>query len=330
MVKKDAALVIMVLIFSMIIVGQALSYFAVPYNYGASAETTSDGVMYTATSNSSVSYTVLAYDNAKPIDTLHIYYDASHAVYGTSHASQKSFISQLSAELEIRGFVGSVKVTDAAGLLEVVDAAYEPGDAILITSGVLPKGVYDGETNFKIFDWVRDGGSLYWAGYAIGGKYADGKTLMDAPATYQSDIFGVPDSILTEQRTSTERSGDLSKALMLSRTNVTYGLNVTAVPDTLSVGFEYTAGSGDVYSSIALTQYDDGMICVMGGMSRTSIAQIIASGITPSSTLIGTDGGSLVRGGVAERTIPLSGETDVAVQIRIGDPNVVYARTIFL
>jgi len=330
MLKKNAALIVTVLIFAVILAGQTLSYYAVPYRYSACADVTAayDGIDYSVSTNSSVTYTILAYDNARPAEKLYIYYDESYAVFGTTHRIQEEYISQLTVELRIRGYTDTETV-NAARLSEIVSSGYNAGDAILITSGVLPADVYDGDTNLAIFDWVSSGGSLYWAGYAIGAKYADGKDLADVPS-YQMNIFGEDDRILTEQMRSGERSdNELSKALAISYTGVTYGMSITS--GTLSLGFECEY-NGKVYSSASLTGHGSGMICVMGLVddpTRAAMAQVISSGVSPSSGLIGTDSGTMVRSSVSG-TISWDGvRTDVAVQVRMGDPNTVYARTFF-
>jgi hypothetical protein len=169
MLRKHAALIVTVLIFVAIVAGQALAYYAVPYRYDASAAggPGSNDLTYTVSTNSAVDYTVAVFDNARPADKLYVYYDEGHAVYGTTHASQKYFISQTLAELRIRGFTNTETV-NAEQLVDIV-SAYRPGDAVLMTSGVLPAAVYS-DSNNGIFDWVAAGGTLYWTGYAIGAK----------------------------------------------------------------------------------------------------------------------------------------------------------------
>ncbi|MCL2607748.1 MAG: hypothetical protein FWD92_04260 [Methanomassiliicoccaceae archaeon] len=330
MLKKNAALIVTISIFAMILLGQTLAYFAVPYKYDASADITDTGVGYTVSTNSSISYTVLAYDNSRPVNVLYIYYDENYATFRITHETQQKFILNLIVELRIRGFT-DVNIVNAKELSDIVSSPYVKGDAILITSGVLPSTVYQGQTNEGIFKWVSEGGSLYWAGYAIGALYADGKDIVNVPA-FQQNIFGMPDSILMRAAVSTERSGEeLSKALMLSYNNVTYGLNVSKIPGALSLGFEFENERG-VFSSISLVEYGDGMISVMGRTnteSSTAVAQMIATGVSPTSSLIGMDGGSLVRGTDAGTISWTDGENIVGVQIRMGDPTVVYARTFF-
>jgi len=332
MLKKNAAAIVTVSVFALIILGQTLAYFAVPYKYDAFADVTETGVEYTVSTNSSVSYTVLAYDNARPVSKLYIYYDEGHAVSAITHEAQLRFISDTIVELRIRGFT-DVKMVNAEELFGIVSSEYVKGDAILITSGVLPSTVYQGQTDEGIFKWVNEGGALYWVGYAIGALYADGMDIKDAPPTYQQDIFGVENGILMNHVISTERSeaGEgLSRALMLSYNVVTYGLNVSAIPGALSLGFNYNSGT-DVFSSISLAEYGDGVISVMGSVndqSRTATAKLIATGVSPTSTLIGTEDGSLVRGSAAG-TITWEHGENIGVQIRMGDPNTVYARTFF-
>jgi hypothetical protein len=333
MIRKNAALIVTVLIFSMVLIGQALTYYAVPYKYDAAALITDDGVDYEVSSNSSVSYRILAYDDARPVGKLYIYYDENYAVHGTTHKEQRAIISSMIAELKIRG-VTDTELVNAAELYEKI-SIYKDGDAALIMSGALPVNVYDGDTNLKIFDWVNAGGSLYWMGDAIGAKYADGKTLTDAPADHQQKIFGVAagvDCILTEYQPLVKWSGnELSEALALTYAGVVYGMNVTAL-GALSLGFEYVSGSGDVYGSVSMVESGDGMICVVGrfdsSSALTSMAQLIATGVSPSSELIGSASGSFIRGGSATGTLSWdASKTDVAVQIRMGEPFTVYART---
>jgi hypothetical protein len=194
-----------------------------------------------------------------------------------------------------------------------------------MTSGVLPKTVYPaGRT---IFDWAEDGGALYWIGYAIGALVADGKVLSDVP-NYQADIFGVSGCILTEETRSSERTSDLGRALALTQNNVTFGIDTNTVPDSLSLGYEY-----DGYSSISLVKKGNGMICVIGGKldgnARTSVSQIIASGVSWSSELLETVKGSLVRNSSSDQIGPWAGAKDIGVHVRIGEPYTVFARTFF-
>jgi len=74
------------------------------------------------------------------------------------------------------------------------------------------------------------------------------------------------------------------------------------------------------------------MICVLGGSlgsaERVSLSQLISSGVTVSSELIDMAGGPIVRDTVTG-TIGAAGP-DTGVHIRMGEPNIVYARTFFL
>ena len=314
------------ILFAAVFVGQTLTYFAVPNRYDASAELSGSEAVYNVSTNSAVTYTVLSYDNAKEVNRLFVYYDEGYASYGVTHEGQNRFIGQTIAELAVRGFTNAV-IVNAAELSDALDG-FKEGDAVLITSGVLPDTVYS-DTNSKMFDWVDNGGNLYWIGYAIGAMYADGTVLAEVPL-YQENIFGIGDCILMDQIRSAERSADpLSSGLMLNNNSLEFSLNVAAIGTGLkakSLGFEHGG-----YSSVSLVERGDGWICVIGGSlgsaERVSVSQLISSGVTASSEFIGTANGSIVRG-TATGTIEAAG-SDIGVHIRMGEPNIVYARTFF-
>jgi len=330
--NKNKVLVLAAVLFAAMFIGQALTYFAVPNRYDVSAELSGSDITYTISTNSSVTYAVLTYDNAKEIERLFIYYDESYAVYEVNHEWQNRFIRQMIAELDTRGFAGEITIVNAGELSDALDDLKD-GDAVLITSGVLPATVYS-DTENKMFQWVEDGGSLYWIGYAIGALYADGKDVADAPTSYQADIFGADDCIRMDDIRSMERSADpLSSGLLLNNNRLIYGLNVDAVNDAgvliaRSLGFEHEG-----HSSVALVEKGDGMICVVAGLlwniERVSVSQLISSGVTTSSSLIGSVSGSIVRS-TATGTIDVTGSSDIGVHIRMGEPNIVHARTLFL
>lgn len=333
MLKINAALVVTILVFAGIVAGQTLTYFAVPNSYSANAGIQGSDIVYEVSTNSSVNYTVLAYDNAKEADRLFIYYDESYAVRGITHKDQKKFISQTISELKIRNFRGTTETVNAERLGEIVGSPYVPGDAVLMTSGVLPDTVYDNGT-VDIFDWVKDGGSLYWIGQNVGAEVAAGKTVSDVPG-YQTVIFGA-ECINPSEKTqrATVRSDDpLSKALMIDHDDVRYGLDVN-MSNALSLGFEYEY-EGKAYGSAVLAGIggNGGMICVLGGSPndtlRTSLAQIISSGVSNASELIESVNGSLVRNKATGTLDVSAGTGEIGVHIRMGSPNLVYARTLF-
>jgi hypothetical protein len=330
-VLKNIALIVTLLTVTTIVLGQALIYVHVPDNYSAHADIKAKSADISVSTDSSICYTAIAFDDARPVGMLYIYYDDDYAVFGTTHAGQWSFISQTVSELRMRGFTDT-KIVNAAELAVIV-STYKEGDAILISSGVLPNTVYQ-TSGADIFKWVADGGSLYWAGYAIGEKVAEGKTVKSV-ANYQNSIFGKNNVILTDAKTSSVRSSDsnakmLGEALMITHNNVTYGLRTSgsgALTAALSLGYEYNG-----FSSLALVAKGNGMICVVGSFdssARTSLAQVISSGVSERSDLLAMKSGTLVRGSATETLQWGSSHGKVAVHIKMGTPNVVYARTFF-
>jgi hypothetical protein len=324
--RKNTVLILTAALFAAILIGQALTYFAVPNRYDAHAEFSGSEVTYTISTNSAVEYTVLVYDNAQEVERLFIYYDESYAVYGVTHDWQNRFIRQTVAELAVRG-ITDVTIVNAKGLSDALDA--NPHGAVLMTSGILPDTVYT-DTNNRMFEWVDGGGTLYWIGHAIGERYASG-TQISSVAGYQMAIFGVDDCIMMSSERSVVRSDDpLGSGLMLNNNDVRFGLNVDKLKatgsDARSLGFEYEG-----YSSVSLVNKGGGMICVIGGglskTERVSIAQLISSGVTVSSELIDTVSGPIIRNTVTG-TIEATG-SDIGVHIRMGQPNIVYAKTFF-
>lgn len=327
-------LIIAALVLSAIVIGILLTYVVTP-SYGARvSEDTDGGLEYKISTSSATEYTVTAFDNARSVNKLYIYYDENYAVCDTVHEWQRTIISEMTVELRIRGFVNT-EFVDADRLKEVVDAGYVPGDAIFVASGALPSTVYTGHAGDGMFKWVSDGGSLYWMGYAIGAVFADGKEIIDV-AGYQEEIFGISDCILMDKETrSAERSANpLSGSLALNYDHMAYGLSVTALSGVSSLGTEYEYDGG-TYGSITLIGRGDGMICVVGLLThpaKTTMAQIISSGVSESSEMItGSVHGKLIRNsvtGTIDHSV-LTGRTNVAVNIRMGEPNIVYARTFF-
>jgi hypothetical protein len=337
MLRKNAALIITVLLFLAIAVGQLMTYVILP-KYDADVIITESGAKYSVSTNSSISYNVLAYDNARPVDRLYVYYDESYATYGVTHAMQNTFIEQTTVELRLRGFKNIERV-NAIELGDIVSGTHVPGDAILITSGVLPDTVYTDQRD-DIFGWVNRGGTLYWAGFILGAKFAAGMELKDLEKDcnfdYQYEIFGEDECFLLEYRNSVEMSSDpnarmLGKALMLTTNAVQYGLR-TDLPNTLSLGFEHRSKNGHVYSSISLLGYGSGMICVIGNTDPQtvySISQMISSGVSNSSTLLSAVSGTLVRNNITDLLQWGTTSGKIGVQIRMGEPFLVYARTFF-
>jgi hypothetical protein len=324
-------LMIVAILFAAMFVGQTLTYFAVPNRFDISVDASGPEITYTISTNSAVEYTALAYDNAGEVERLFIYYDEGYAVYDATHEEQNRFIRQVIAELSTRGFAGEITIVNAEELSGALDAEFRKGEAVLMTSGVLPATVYSDVEN-KIFEWVRKGGNLYWMGYAIGAMYADGSDLAEV-SSYQERIFGTYDCIMMGSEMSIERSADpLSSGLMLNNNNLIHGLNAYAINNAGLAARSLGFGNSDGYGSVSLVEIGDGMVCVLGGSlgsaERASVSQLISSGITVSSNIIG----DVVNGSIVRNTVTGTiGAADpgIGVHIRMGEPNTVHARTFF-
>jgi hypothetical protein len=315
--------VIFVVIVAAVLIGEAYVYTLDPGRYSSVAQDTADGRLeYAVTSGGSDVYSVVVLDNGafEKIDKYYIYYDAEYgsvlektwSPVGAKELTQEYYISQLVATLNNRG-VSDIEILNAECLASKMSDDISSGTAsrkgLVILSGALPDTIYKGAgaPADTVFDWISDGGSLYWAGNALGKYYATpGKKTVEVQAPVYEGLFfrGVP--CLTDS-TETELSdvdNGYRYSLSLMNNSVRYGVNgpmlAGAGNKILSVG--YTDGE---HSSAVMFEFGKGMICVLAGdhsnNQRHDLAQIIASGIchSTSETAAGYAEGEVKHGTVA-------------------------------
>lgn len=259
-----------------LIAGQAAVYWANPYSFDSEISVDGDVLNYSLSSTSSVDYSVVIFENGLDLDELYIYHDADYAVNGTQ-SFQKKFTDQLIVELERRNT--DVTKIDADGLRDIMSS--DPtGVGVVITSGAFPSTVYS-ETEDLALQWVRNGGTLYWAGGAIDSCYAETDGIHEL-ADPGSRFFGVAGTVNMDEGYGTDGSDDrtFGEILGLNWNGLSGGLAV-GLTDTLYVGYQ-----NDEFSSISLTSVDNGMVAVFGGklsdVLRASLAQTICSGLSNS------------------------------------------------
>ena len=291
-----------VAVIAILVIGEVIVYTSDSSDYGAEM-TMDDGIIeYDLSSRGSKVFDIVVNDNNGygSVQKLYLYLDTGYASnYGVDEADvgaaptdQEYYLEQLVQLLEYRSDI-ETEFVDAAGLREVIDEGVASGDCsrvgLVVVSGALPDTVYTGNQEDIVFDWISLGGTMYWAGGMIGAYYA---TMEDVHpvSDYQALFFG-SDCLNTGDTTkaySVVGSNDYTSVLSLSNNDVTYAVSQEVLPEgtpSLAIGYQE-----DGYSSITLVGSGSGAIVVFGGQlgnfQRYDMAQVIASGIGPSSEIV--------------------------------------------
>lgn len=272
-------------------------------SYNMEATITENGANISITSGISNVYDMMIIDNGsmKSVSQYLVYYDSSYGerLDDTWHATggrvldQEYYVTQLLLQLENRG-VDATKV-DARELKDAMTSEKKETQAVVIVSGALPDTVYTGNTTDIIIKWLNNGGRLYWAGNVLG-KYISTPEngVVEAPEDSISLFFNTDCQNKNETYGTIPSNNEYRRMLCLNENGTKYGLDHSVIKDSLAIG--YTDGK---YSSICLTKYGNGMICVFGGIlsneQRADIAQVIASGLTYCSKVVAFEHGTVTR-----------------------------------
>lgn len=327
---------------AVVVIGEAVVYTSDYTDYSADASL-SDGILdYTVSADGSKVYSVVVSDDGgfTGIDRLYLYYDETYpsdyeavdADVGAPKFDQLYYLEQVAGLLEFRG-ISDVRFVNAAELGAALQSDIENGTCrgtgLVVVSGALPDTVYKGNGDDPVFGWMNAGGSLYWAGNALGMNYATPEGLV--PVDDYMDLFFGGDCLYTgdENKAYQEVSSNgYTKALSLMNNDVRYGVNPSMVGGDracLGIGFESDKG----YTSICMVQQGEGMVCVFGGQlsnfQRYDMAQVIAAGLGPESELLEVVDGSVTRGSVSGTIEGLTG-SDVSAYIYLGGYYPVYGK----
>ncbi len=338
--EKKLLAALTIAIIAVVLIGETLVYSDIT-EYRANIEYDSDRADYSIYSNGASSFDLVISDNGnfEPTDRYLIYYDDTYCTaYDSSDMpvlgrmdGQEYYIDQLIKTLEYKG-VTSITVVDAAALADALQndvASANNKTALIVISGALPATVYTGQSTDCIFNWLDEGGRLYWLGNVIGLYYATPEELQLVP-NCQTLFFG---SDCVNQKEDGKAYEDVTAnnyryALSLSNNQTLYGLNGTALPDCLTLG--YTDGQ---YSSVSIVKHGEGMICVLSGnytdYQRADLSQIIASGLCYCSEIAYQTGGEVVRTTI-QNTVQLPSDKDnYAGYIYIGGYFPSFGRTFY-
>lgn len=320
-----------IVVIAVILLGEVFVYTSSTDSYNINASMSGDNVNYSIFISGSQSYeTVLMESSMRPTDEVYIYYDENYASACSSETGPVGsvpvdlgrYLDQLTKNLEYRGGP-PVKVLNASELAEAM-ASDSAGTtkSLVVFSGALPDTIYQGNADDLIFTWLNDGGRLYWAGNLLGKYISSPGGVMLAGDNYQELFFGAEclntgdDSFVSHDVSDNDLRYDLS----LKNNRIKFGVDISEIPSDrgrLAIGY-----SENNYSSIVFTQYGGGMICVLAGdLSRnqwSDLSQVLAAGISYSTTVIDTADGSLKYGGTSG-TFDITGYSgDITLYVYLG------------
>lgn len=308
--KRDnftfALAVIMIVI---VAIGGISIYFINPYSYDADVLSFEvDSVGYSLDVSNPIEYNVLVLDNfgIPPVESLIICSDGS------------SYSEEVKALLEIRGF-DDVEIKDPKNMLDaMIGDPY--GRAILVPQGPFPAEIYSGVSSGPLIDWLTAGGSVYWFGYLPEDGYKVNDSIISADS-YLSPLGLSKESFCTVPDSNLSLSDEFK--LCFRSCNVMHGLR-SDIGKTIS----YVSDSG--FSAITAMQVANGNMVVLGGgqsgENLVDLSQIIASGITYNTKLIGYDSGiarNTMTNSISYLSVP-SDMGNVSLYIYVGGYYTVY------
>lgn len=299
--KRDNSILAMALIMIIVVaIGGISIYFINPYSYDADVSFNVDGAEYSIHVSDASEYNVLVLDNfdISVIKSLIIFSDGS------------DYPARVKAQLNIRGF-NDVMIVGPEDLSDAM-IGHPSGRGILLPQGPFPEEIYSGNEDDPLLEWLGEGGSIYWFGYLPNDGYAD---------DYLSPLGLSNESFCTVADGNVSRSAELCTQLCFRDIDVMYGLR-----SDIGTPISYVSESG--FSAITVMKVLQGTMVVLGGgqssENSSDLAQIIASGITYGTELIGYESG-IVRDTVSDSMeYSPSGEGNISIYIHVGGFYTVY------
>ena len=303
--KLDAVAVCAVLLCGIIIVGEYLTYSSDAHDLWADAEWGEGYVDYSIHSSGSDPYSSVLIDNSGrvPVSELTILVDDGYLdnfQYAMSDGSalfidQDYYESQIKGALRIRGFT-AVQDCTSSSLHDYLESTSDSatGRGLLVMTYALPMDVYDGTSDCLLLRWMSNGGTLYWVGSEIGSYYLDGKKLIRVDNNQKlflgSDCINVDGPDVAGSMVD----NGFCSSLLFKGPGIRFSADPSAIGDALGMGY---VESG--YCTIVFASYGKGQTCIFGGPSDINqiedIGQVIASGITCCSTIVGCSSGVVTR-----------------------------------
>lgn len=275
MMDKKIVIAIAIALTAAVVIGEISIYAIGPYSYDSEITIGDYGIEYSLNSSNSEEYSMIVLDNgdADPISELIICCEGN------------KYFERIQGELALRGFDNVVM----SGPDRISEKMTDPeGKALLIPYGPFPEEIYSGNMTDPLIIWLQGGGSLYWFGYIPEGGYESDDYL--SPLGLSEDDFCTVGEFGGDDDYSVEPASPFCEALGLRNGMVKNGLKADA-----GTPLAYVSESG--FSSITSMKVFDGTVVIFGGgmsyENSMDCAQIIASGITHDSKVVGYESGSL-------------------------------------
>lgn len=232
----------------------------------------------------------------------------------------------LGAHFEVRGI--GYRVVDSKEMVDTISSAVPSETALMIASGAIPDIIYDGSDSCPLMDWLDRGGVLINMSGCLGKYVSHGPegTDIETISGFGFLFAGADDSAFMDSpnRLFTDQGydPDFRDTLQIYLNEYTYGINTEMLGESLNVGY-----SIDGISAATLFRSGEGMIINFGNVlnnhvhSDYYVAQIIASGIDYSSTLLDHYDGDTRSDKSGEFTVP---DGPFTIYGYIGTPRAVY------
>jgi len=304
--------IIAIVVLAMILIGEVITYTTGQDKYHTDASIDGDTLSYEIRVNGSETYSILVLDNGDmaSMNEVYIYYDEAYAsnyndvkvAIGAKKLDQRYYIDQLIKQLEYRSAIKTT-ILDADGLKRSLEADIANGQCskgLICISGALPDTVYDGDSANAIFQWMGDGGRLYWLGNLIGAQYATKDSLVNVDG-HQTMFLGVDCLNMADGLKGAKMNDDTFRSsLSLASNSLRFAANVDPLIATKGVNSTLAFGySNEGYATFVMTSYGKGMVCVIGGDysndQRNDLAQVLSSQICHKTKILETINGSIVR-----------------------------------
>lgn len=330
--KVDRYVVVAIVLCLVVFAGEYLTYSG-SHSYDVSAEVSGDTIGYGVSSSGVDVYSAVVLDNGgRPeLDELAIladehydeHYDEAAAGSDLEYLDQGYYADQIRNGLENRSFY-NVRVCNTGEALDYLQSTLDDPSAkgLLVLTYALPSEIYSGDESDLLLRWMEAGGSLYWLGSEVGAYYTEDGAL-HAVEDNEALFLGEGGKINTDgPGTATSVVGNgLTEALSLKSSGLRFGLDVSGIEGALAIGY-----GADGFSTISFVPHEGGFLCVIAGGFDVDliddVSQTIASGLTPSSSIVSSETGEVHRG-TTEGEMPL-GDGDT-LYVYIGGTYTKYA-----
>lgn len=288
------ALAVIAVFVAVMMIGQAMIYVASPYHCDMTAERDGSSVDVTVDTNYSLGYTInsLRTDSMRDVTSYAVYCDDSYPVKG-DRAVILDAIKRL--RLCFSNDNCTLSTIDATGLQDLMSHR-DTTTAVLFMTGTLPEEIYDGRASSPIFEWLADGGVMYWLHEKLGATYVERNGRIVDVEDPDGLFFGNSDVINPsggQVFTKNLVDGSLTDKLGIYYGETTNGVDCSLLASPY-LALDYNDGT---YSAVTLVRYigGDGVIGVFGGnlkyeavptSAMASVAQTIVSKLSYDTILV--------------------------------------------